>query len=115
MAMTKAMPRDKLGRIVYEGDVLDNGMRIAFVGKRSCALDLEIDLSMYPERTNHERYFADVGTLEEVIGAFNESCDCTPDCECWKCPFSMWGDRFKCDSSVTCVGFKYWLDEMAVI
>ena len=57
--MVNTIPRDKLGRIVYEGDVLDNGMRVAFVGKRSCALDLEIDLSMSPERTNHERFFAD--------------------------------------------------------
>lgn len=112
--MVNTMPRDKLGRIVYESDVLDNGMRITFIGKRTDASDLEIDLAASPDRTNYERYFADLGTREEVQDAYLSHCSNTAHCSD-SFAFYNWGRATDEDCCFTCEYFPWWLDKKAVI
>lgn len=116
--------RDSLGRIVYEGDVLTGGYEVVEVmGRRieffdenddACsvlAYTLTIDLRMSPSRTNYERYFADLGTLEEVRGAFYGDRQDSDLCKLRRlreeCPFAAIAGR--------CGDWPRWLDERAAL
>lgn len=119
--MTSPMPRDSLGRIVYAGDVLacgatverilpSGGIGVVFPsggvsGFSSCYET--VDLASSPEHTNHERYFADLGTREEVVAAFY-AINCQADgIGCFECPFELIAGE--------CCYWPYWLDERAVV
>lgn len=119
--MASPMPRDSLGRIVYVGDVLDGGAvimtilrddeaKIAFPTGGVGFIPLrfvEICLAASPLRTNYERYFADLGTREEIVAAFY-AINCQADgIGCFECPFEL--------TAGECWYWPYWLDDMAVI
>ena len=72
-----------------------------------------IDLASSPHRTNYERYFADLGTREEVIEA-GDACIHDTWILCSTCVFEDWGEVFGCRDG-GCGGFDEWLDAQAVI
>lgn len=125
--MTSTTPRDSLGRIVYEGDALacgatverilpSGGIGVVFPnggvsGFSSCYET--VDLAASPPRTNHERYFADLGTREEVVDAA-DSCLGDDSSTCDRCPLEGWGKEFGFHPA-GCAYFNRWLDERAVI
>jgi len=121
------MPRDSLGRIVYVGDVIGNETTVAEVGMSytivvahpsgvSTALIasfVAVDLAASPERTNHERYFADLGTREEVYIA---ACDiCVDSRKCSACVLNDWHETFGAENGMCLSSFNRWLDERAVV
>ena len=119
------MPRDRLGRIVYAGDVVDalgtveavsGGMLLfkSFLGHLPFAAgNVRVDLAASPERTNYERYFADLGTFDEVIKAA-DSCVFDKSIFCLGCPLDDWGVAFEMPY-VDCGAFNTWLNETAVV
>lgn len=123
--MTSPMPRDSLGRIWYVGDVTTGGsmvylaksdyLRLMSQGSffNVAADKLTVDLAASPERTNHERYFADLGTLLEIADAA-DSCLGDELCICERCPLEGWGKAFGA-RPVGCAYFNWWLDKKAVI
>lgn len=125
--MTSAMPRDRLGRIVYAGDVVeglgtvnaaDGGYLLfkAFLGHLPVASDrATVNLSASPERTNYERYFADIATRDDIEDARVGVCDSVLDDACSNCVFYDWEKFFDIHIVVDCDGFDAWLDERAVI
>ena len=88
------MPRDSRGWIVYEGDVLTDRRyvvrtaqcAVALKARRGCTVErgwsLEVDPDRSPERTNYERWFADLGTLSEVVRASYDICRSETRCWC---------------------------------
>lgn len=116
--------KDCLGRIIYEGDidsnilpkrveniVSDNWVDVRYLVDITRffnfpAFVLEVDLKESPSHTNYERYFADLGTLDEVITAFLRSC--TDDMDCHECPFSRFGEWIDRETP-SCVSFEFWL------
>ena len=127
MTATNPMPRDSLGRIVYVGDVLTGGAaiikilpddeaKIAFptggVGFIPFRFGI-IDLAASPEHTSYERYFADLGTRDEVVVAA-DSCLGDDSSTCDRCPLEGWGKAFGFHPA-GCAYFNRWLDERAVI
>lgn len=124
--MASTTTRDSLGRIVYVDDVVLTPHRTAHQvgavggdcarldnGRRVLARLLTVDLDASPERTNYERYFADLGTLDEVIDA-GDSCICDMSLWCSDCPFYRWGEAFGI-SPYDCIAFIRWLYEKAVV
>lgn len=115
--MISTMPRDSLGRIVWLGDVTDEGYEVGGYAEGELLLCtsrivhrlpanlVTVDLDASPERTNYERYFSDLGTREEVREAAASTCD---DAICRDCPFD--GAPWWCYD-----GFYRWLDEKAVV
>lgn len=119
--MTSPMPRDSLGRIVYAGDVIGKDTIVeeaslpytivaahqSGVSTALIASFVSVDLAASPEHTNHERYFADLGTRDEVVSAF-DAINCQADgISCFECPFEL--------ISGDCFCWPGWLDEKAVI
>ena len=123
--MTSPMPRDSLGRIVYAGDVVEDGAIVYLVKSGNVRMmrqgdffdaeaeKLIIDLSASPCLTNYERYFADLGTREEVADAA-DSCLGDESRTCELCPLAGWGKAFG-SHPFGCVYFNRWLIERAVI
>ena len=123
--MTSPMPRDSLGRIGYVGDVTTGGSMVYLAKSpytrmmsqgsffNAAPVKLTVDLTASPDRTNYERYFADLGTHEEVARSMPHGDECL-DGACDSCPFDYWGKAFSmpCDY---CVAFDDWLNEKAVI
>lgn len=126
--MTSPIPRDSLGRIVHEGDVLESGTTIMTIlteyeakitfptggtGFIPLRIMSAINLEASPECTNYERYFADLGTRAEIIRAIVSACG-----ECDECPCTI-GDIIELVKGYETVGcfapFGHWLDEKAVI
>lgn len=120
------MPRDSLGRMVYVGDTVeglgvvdeadDGGFLFfkAFLGHLPVASrSVTVDLASSPPRTNYVRYFADIGTREEVIEA-SDVCVHDTWIPCSTCVFEGWGESFGCRDD-GCGGFDEWLDTHAVI
>lgn len=120
------MPRDNLGRIVYVDDVVLTPHRTAHQvgavggdcarldnGRRVLARLLTVDLDASPERTNYERYFADLGTRDEVVEAA-DSCLYDRSISCSSCPLCGWGAAFGTPSAY-CDFFVDWLDKKAAI
>lgn len=126
--------RDRLGRLVYEGDTMRELPRLDPCARRTvtrymgmiCYKDTcsdmvwffdpslaVLDMAWSPKRTNYERYFADVGALPDVKWA--KSCACRGE-KCANCPFSCWGDSFGIDGYwFSCHDFNLWLEMEAVI
>ena len=138
----KLLGRDMLGRFIYKDDVLIN-MVDGSVSKAdyftcifdpnaylSVAIDQKnqyryiskdmkviVDLDQSPKRTNYDRYFADIGTIDEIKKAFktNDLCFVSA-CRKSLCPFWNWGWEFDSDDGVdSCINFRDWLDEVAVL
>lgn len=126
----KPLGRDRLGRLVYSGDVVGSESRRYNVGyfsfyNRAMLYNeesmlgipvqthlLTVDLAVSPERSNYQRYFADLGTLDEITDAVY---DC-PDLLCGHCPLYHWGSLYGYGAPwQSCAGFKRWLDEVATI
>ena len=119
------MPRDSLGRIVYVGDrllalgevdLIAGGKLIIGVSHGRFMVSpgrAAVDLEASPERTNYERYFADLGTRDEVVDAA-DSCLFDRSISCSGCPIDGWGAAFGM-SSAYCGSFSDWLDETAVV
>lgn len=128
----RPLGRDRLGRLVYVGDrvaindvraaVIErtkvwprNGFRCVFehdgiVREGICVTDTAIvDLEASPKHTNYERYFADLGTLDEIRKARDCICLVTSltDCESGGCVFDNW-----CDSRTA---FARWLEQEATL
>lgn len=119
--MNSPTPRDSLGRIVYAGDVLacgatverilpSGGIGVVFPnggvsGFSSCYET--VDLAASPSRTNHERYFADLGTRDEVVAAFHSISCQEEEISCFECPFRMVAGE--------CCFWPYWLYERAEV
>lgn len=125
--MREPLGRDKLGRLVYEGDRIYWDHLIQdepwpplhpFVGDtvrfEGCEWGAKIndrctvDLTASPKRTNFERYFAGMTTRDEIHDLMSEHCD-WKDPRCGQCPFSGWLGTDDCE------GFFIWLDEEATI
>ena len=99
------MPRDSLGRIVYVGDrllalgevdLIAGGKLIIGVSHGRFMVSpgrAAVDLEASPERTNYERYFADLGTRDEVVDAA-DSCLFDRSISCSGCPIDGWGAAF---------------------
>lgn len=119
------MFRDRLGRIVYVGDrllalgdvdLIVGGKLIIGVSHGRFMVSpgrAAVDLAASPERTNYERYFADLGTREEVADA-SESCIYDHSISCIGCPLDEWGATFGMPSK-HCGAFDIWLDKKAVV
>ena len=113
--MSEAMPRDSLGRIVYVGDVWEDGTRVISIQEGSSARFAEtLDLAASPARTNYERYFADLGTRDEVRFAVSRECNSR---SCSGCVFANWVSMAYCGSGIgfCYIPFNRWLDMKAVI
>lgn len=119
------MPRDSLGRIVYVGDrllalgevdLIAGGKLIIGVSHGRFMVSpgrAAVDLEASPERTNYERYFADLGTREEVAEAAKAICACS--CECPACVLNDWCETFRVESGFCLLSFCCWLNKRAVI
>lgn len=125
--MTSPMPRDSRGWIIYQWDrvrqanclypvlvlkVRESRLTTDLTDSRGIAVDprtVTIDPDRSPSRTNYERWFADLGTREEVFRALHKAC--TDGCS--DCPIKDWPETAypgaSCFSS-----FAVWIDEMAV-
>ena len=135
--MDKPLGRDSLGRLIYFGDIFiglgteymvhhgdecDNQFiyseetypdgRNGFAAWWRCK-ELTVELADSPGRTNYQRYFADLGTLDEVIDAAYNG----PDILCERCPFYRWGSLYGNldDEWSGCAGFRRWLEQVATI
>lgn len=114
--------RDRLGRLVYNWDIVKCGdvhanvcepinprfgagfnCKFEFGGRRwsgyAPGATTEVDLIASFQRTNYERYFADLGTLDQVCEWVRECCKCT---EC--CAGITWNTKLECD----CPFFYWW-------
>jgi len=123
--MTRPIPRDSLGRIVYVGDrllalgdvdLIAGGKLLIGVSHGRFMVSpgrAAVDLAASPERTNYERYFADLGTRDEVVEAA-DSCLYDRSISCSSCPLCGWGAAFGTPSAY-CDFFVDWLDKKAVI
>ena len=131
-------PRDSRGWLIYEGDWVRNSINNVLVRVdktfgnvlslsnkatlfsyhpkeptivSSWSEYLYVDLSRSLTRTNYERWFADLGTLEDVKEAFDAQCDDM----CYSCPLSHWGTYFHTEMKYGgCFSFNAWLAEEAV-
>ena len=130
------MGTDSLGRLIYLGDWVI-GLNPVYYGEVGDTFDpydgsgltlivfsddwdyenIEpddsiVDLAWSPERTNYERYFADLGTFEDIIEHTEDFCD-----DCFilgarNCPYYNW--KRPCDSGFSCRwAFQYWLTQKA--
>lgn len=126
--MSKPLGRDQLGRLVYMEDAVDDGSKIGIVcglyksghiAIHSPADYWEMDkvqpeattviLEASPKQTNYARYYADLGTIEEIENASEEICHELE--ECRQCPFDRWA---KIDPYALCKeSFKHWLKQEA--
>ena len=72
--MSEPLGRDRLGRLVYAGDVYVNcyGYRHKAMIYGAYGTD-EVDLAASPKRTFYERYFADLGPIEYIDTCYVES------------------------------------------
>ncbi len=126
--MAEPMPRDSLGRIVYVGDMIGGfGLVLSAVEKLVVVVNtpfgnapvavgnVTIDLAASPERTNYERYFADLVTHDKVVETFYDACDETPGLMCHKCVFRDLAKCLAAGGDYDCYEFKRWIDEPAVI
>lgn len=120
-----SMPRDSRGWIVYAGDVLTDGSLVVRTMQYGLILDvgrgfsiesswsssLEVDPFRSPERINYERWFADLGTLSEVVMASYDIC--RSETRCW-CECVL--DRLVHEAGMPgCLGaFWGWLGDTAV-
>lgn len=129
--MSKPLGRDRLGRLVYEGDwfvIPDSHKGIQNLGairwmcgnRDFIALLSEqtVDLAASPKLTNYERYFGDMDR-RSVVRAVKAICDDT--CarrpyDCVKeCPFDDWY-KFNVSSGGLCLAaFVDWLDMEATV
>ena len=127
----KPLGRDRLGCLVYEGDiVVDEGVDDEepyswYVWGESSICELTLKSGPFydevwanqvmvifedsPKRTNYERYFADLGTEDEIRSVIF---DCEGS-ECGTCPFLRWGGEFHVGPWTTCYGFPAWLGREA--
>ncbi len=131
----KPLGRDRLGRLIYEGDYVwphkpddpywipvwrEKDGRVAFDEGFGLAEHttwpefVTIDLDASPKRTNYERYFADLGSLDEIKEAFDDIEPCDPGA-CFSCPFRKWGQAFCMGGTGSCLGFKAWLNQEATL
>lgn len=130
--MCKPLGQDKLGRLIYEDDIVVDGDldRWLVLGESDYGgIDLKrgpwswltlpeavcVELDDSPKRSNYARYFADLGTIEEVIDASNTRIE--QDCRgqsCNECPFNWWGEVFDC-ITLYCFEFPEWLMKEAVL
>lgn len=133
----KPLGRDRLGRLVYDGDFVHEHRRnIVFkvrkilvivednIPKYSCGLEAkdapywidteracgwleecELDFSMSPKRTNYERYFADLETIDCIGELINDDC-------CAEEGYRFWNDFASC---VCHRGAGYWLQQEATV
>lgn len=127
--MSEPLGRDRLGRLVYEGDTVKYGRKtwkagttqdrkpfllfddVNWFGIPARAECCEVDLEASPKRSNFERYFADLGTFDAVEHAYSFGCDYN----CENCPFDSWGKATDSKSKfTTCLAFWDWLDEVAL-
>lgn len=130
--MIAGLGRDKLGRIIYEHDVVEDygllynvfgddgfyGFLIIF-GNNSrlwhvSAHSVTVDLNNSPRRTNHERYFAGFGSVDDVL-AIKENICIDIGMHCLDCPFTWWGSNFSVKDDPSCGGFGLWLKQEAVM
>ena len=133
MIENDALGRDSLGRWIYTGDevivddgtctvVGDNGAygSLKLVGDNIAWWNVPdhavmVDLDKSPRHNNHERYFSDFGSLNEVTRlhrqvCVNELCGC--------CPFLGWGYVFDIEvgeSYLNCCGFVEWMEAQATL
>lgn len=123
--MAEPMPRDSLGRIVYVGDMIDGfGWVLSAIGELVAVVNtpfgnaqfavgnVTIDLAASPERTNYERYFADLGSWEDVLDAITYACDTLG---CADCPIEDWPELFGSGEISCLAAFLRWLGEPAVL
>lgn len=130
--MDESLGRDRLGRLVYEGDrVRLRGVDYRIHGiniREFVALEVvggalpigdavirlledlphyEVDIENSPPKSNFERYFADLGLREEIDSACTHICETLPSEECLagSCVFDRW-----CDDGTS---FRDWLQEEA--
>ena len=97
--MRKKLCRDYLVRLVYPEDL------IQYVGI--------VDLENSPRRTNYERYFADLGSRDEITQAVEDACFETDSLACRHCcPFDDWDEE---DPTLCMTGFLNWLDKEATV
>lgn len=133
--MDKPRGKDKLGRFVYAGDIVtDSFGNIWRIKERLYEpyLDLDplcystswliwtesgtINLEASPKRSNYERYFADMGTLEEVLCLSRTEAGLSCEWDCEGCPFLGWGTFFGVpEHPLYCVAFAIWLRRNSVI
>lgn len=137
----KPIGRDHRGRLIYPGDMLidiRNGQlataykaeygkndeyRVYWFNDSGVLINgvlydiyAEVDLNLSPERTNYERYFADLGTLDQVVQCSDEICKQYDGKACTEtsCPFCWWSLCFWADGP--CLeSFATWLEEEATI
>ena len=135
--------RDRLGRLVYEGDYVwphrpddpywipvwreENG-RVAFDEGFGLAEHttwpefVTIDLAASPKRSNYQRYFADLGTFDEICRIVDEICSEEAaknpyQCPHW-CPLEVWTEPYASifDANELCrIAFKLWLQQEATV
>lgn len=126
--MKQPLGRDRLGRLMYPGDYVwphkpddpywipvwrEEDGRVAFDEGFGLAEHttwpefVTIDLDASPKRTNFERYFADLGTIEEIGEAINSDCNCyIEEASAFWCDFA---EHFHPD------GVGYWLKQEATV
>lgn len=120
------MPRDSRGWIICTGDVLTDGSLVVSVSDGGLLLEvghgimvesswsssLEVDPFRSPERTNYERWLADIGTRDDIECALLTLCPRNDDCGC--CPFDNWGFEFSVHGMHGCGGMFDWINMRAV-
>ena len=117
--MSEPLGRDRLGRLVYEGDFLDIGDGFRWkVARPNCKLErmfdekaivlYPVDLAASPSRTNYERYFADLGTIDQIIVAYMDDVLQSDDLFWVDFQHELWWDYGY-------AGFEAWLKQEATV
>ena len=81
-----------------------------------------IDLAASPKRSNYQRYFADLGTFDEICRIVDEICSEEAaknpyQCPHW-CPLEVWTEPYASifDANELCrIAFKLWLQQEATV
>lgn len=131
--MNEPLGRDRLGRLVYLDDFVsidsgcgvvldadDDGICFKFVfggvivlKYHGSAEHVIVDFAASPKRSNFERYFADLGTMDDVLLAQKRICLSVSgfDCVQGDCVFGSWcnSDWLGYDS------FMAWLQQEATV
>lgn len=106
----KEVTRDVYGRVIYRDDEI-----LTTIDFETDTEKLIVDIDRSPERTNYERYFSDIGSLDDIVEAFAVM-PCLELCD-ESCPFFNWPRNFGFSDSKDedCEEFILWLESKATI
>lgn len=105
---SKEGTRDVYGRIIYHDDKI-----LITTDLETNSEKLMVDIDHSPGRTNYERYFSDIGSMDDIADAF-AAMPCLESCD-ESCPFFNWPRNvgFPDSKDNDCEEFILWLESRA--